>query len=119
MPLGQRGHSLFRLWPQSRDLIQWAVGHYVSLFRQYICRGRRPIPPKHVVADIRMDARSLSFSAFFRPSSRQYDLLVPVTTMLIPHFISAPELTLTASAPLEGWGAFIGVESVLDLWLPH
>ena len=72
--------------------------------------------------------------AFFKPASRQYDTLVPVTATIIPHLQwwsqwqnlslgvrfppPQPEVTLTTDASLLGWGAYIGEASASGQWLP-
>ena len=83
---------------------------------------------------LRMRPLQWHLLAFFRPISRQYNTLVPVTTAIIPHLQwraqwqnlpqgvrfppSPPEVTLTTDASLLGWGAYIGEASASGQWLP-
>ena len=83
---------------------------------------------------LRMRPLQWHLLAFFRPASRRYDTLVPVTPAVSAHLswwterrnltlgvdfpTPLPDVTLTADASESGWGAFIGGESVAGQWSP-
>ena len=83
---------------------------------------------------LRMRPLQWHLLAFFRPASRRYDILVPVTQVVLPHLSwwtvrrnltlgvvfpePPPDVTLTTDASESGWGAYIDEESVAGQWPP-